>query len=132
MSDYIPEYITNPDYGWAYCPHCDYPPSFRPHHLAKIDGERRSVHACECGAVRATLKGFQVFTRDKEPWYIQRKWRRQKQGRRCVYEYLQGTYLGRYPISQHVREVLDAMPLDWKARLSFDPSTAITEQEAGQ
>lgn len=57
--------------------------------------------------------------RDVRPWYIERLWRRQYyagDGHGGVREYMSGSYIGPYPVSRHIQDVLDIMPIDWKVR----------------
>lgn len=116
MSDYIPDYITDPDYHWAYCPVCDHAPTFRRHHLSKYMRDYRNVMTCVCGAVRTTVRRTERDRCEVRPWYIARSWRRQFYGPKGLREYMAGVCIGPYPVSQHVSDMLDVIPIDWKVR----------------
>lgn len=119
MSDYIPDYITNPDYKWTYCPYCDYSPLYRKHHLNGYRPEYKRIWTCACG--QRSKKKRLSEKRDPEPWYIKRTWRRQfycGDGCGTIKEYAENySYWGTYPISQHLDEVQRDMSIDTQLRL---------------
>lgn len=115
MSDYIPEFITDPDYKWAYCPYCDTTPVAREHPAARYSRNFRNVRTCWCGAIRTEVGWFNRFNSWIEPWYIKRTWRKQfykHDGHGTIGEYMGGSYIGTYPVSQHLDEMMAVMPID--------------------
>lgn len=119
MGDYIPEFITNPDYEWAYCPYCDYSPLYNPHRRYRSDPKYKGIWTCVCGQVMRKKRLFE--RRDMEPWYIKRTWRRQyykHDGRGTIVEYGENhSYWGTYPISQNLDEVQRNMSIDTQLEL---------------
>lgn len=118
MSDYIPEFITDTDYKWAYCPYCDYSPLYHPHRRCMYDPKYKRIWTCACGKV-ARKKGL-FERRDMKPWYIKRTWRKQyykHDGRGSINEYMNGSYIGTYPVSQHLDEMMTVMPIDMRLGL---------------
>ena len=114
LRGYIPQFITDPDYEWTYCPYCDTPPTAREHPAARYSREYANIRTCWCGAICKTV-GRLSFKRDLKPWYIERLWRKQyykHDGHGTIKEYMGGSYIGTYPVSQHLNEMMTVMPID--------------------